>query len=1088
MSYTARAARILVILVTYLLPVPGAEAESHCQLMAGRLVSLQGQAQVLGNGETIWQQVGQNSHFCPGDMLRVSEGGRVAVLLANQAVVRIDQNSTLKFGQAEAKKSSFMELLQGILHIFSHRRNSLNISTPYVNGAVEGTEFLVQSDTGSSTITVFEGLVKASNKQGSLAVAGGQTVIAVKGTAPKYMEVVKPRDGAQWTLYYPRILDTSTLERTPGLSQYLQRASNNLAVGQVSQARQNIAAVLVQDPANSEALALLAIIEVVQNNREEALSLATSAVAANPKSAAANLALSYTQQALFDIAEALATLERAESFNPDNGEIKARLAELQLSVGDLDTAMQTAQAAVKLNPDIARAQAVLGFAHLSRTETAMARKAFDRAIALNPALPLARLGLGLAKIRQGNLAEGRTEIEIAAALDPDNSLIRSYLGKAYYEEKRESQARRQYQIAKKLDPADPTPWFYDALLKQSGNRPVEALQDLQQSIALNDNRAVYRSRLLLDSDIAARSVSLGRIYNDLGFNKLARVTAFRSVQKDPSNFSAHRFLSDSSSALPRHEIARTSELLQSQLLQPININPVQPQLAEGRVFNLEVSGPSVASFNEFNPLFLMNRTSLLANAVAGSNNLFGDELVLSGVHNNFSYSLGQLYYQTDGIRENNDQQNYIYNAFFQGMLSPTTSLLTEIRYGKQNYGDIYLNFDPSDYSSTLQQSDETKSIRLGARHDIKPKTTLLGTIILGRVDADATGIQRIPLTVDINNEADNVMAELQHIYQSEGFNIRSGAGFLSVDDTNVLTFTLPIVGSQENSSKIQHANLYSYGQVDLGSNLTATLGLSGDWLDNPVKDGNELNPKLGLTWQPAEGTLIRAAAFRNTTRNFFYGQTIEPTTVAGFNQFFDDFETSSAWTYGVGGDTSFADNWYAGLQLFHRDLDVPFSNVNPNGIVEQIEDNWQEDIGSAYLYWAPALYTTLGLEYSYENFYNDTFSGPQGTKNLTTHRLSPQLRFFHPTGISATARATFIDQQVEYFQTIFSLPEDSGQDSDQFWVVDLSVSYRLPQRYGIFTLEVRNLFDEQFNFLDTDPRNPEILQGQQIIGSLTLSF
>ena len=40
---------------------------------------------------------------------------------------------------------------------------------------------------------------------------------------------------------------------------------------------------------------------------------------------------------------------------------------------------------------------------------------------------------------------------------------------------------------------------------------MEALH-LQHAIELNDNRAVYRSRLLLDADLAARSASLGRIY------------------------------------------------------------------------------------------------------------------------------------------------------------------------------------------------------------------------------------------------------------------------------------------------------------------------------------------------------------------------------------------------------------------------------------------------------------------------------------------------------------------------------------------------------------------------------------------------
>jgi hypothetical protein len=78
-------------------------------------------------------------------------------------------------------------------------------------------------------------------------------------------------------------------------------------------------------------------------------------------------------------------------------------------------------------------------------------------------------------------------------------------------------------MAKELDPSDPTPFFYDAIRKQSINQPGEALRDLQESISLNDNRAIYRSRFLLDSDLAARSSSLGRIYSDLGFQQLALV-------------------------------------------------------------------------------------------------------------------------------------------------------------------------------------------------------------------------------------------------------------------------------------------------------------------------------------------------------------------------------------------------------------------------------------------------------------------------------------------------------------------------------------------------------------------------------------
>ena len=122
-------------------------------------------------------------------------------------------------------------------------------------------------------------------------------------------------------------------------------------------------------------------------------------------------------------------------------------------------------------------------------------------------------------------------------------------------------------------------------------------------------------RLLLDSDLAARSASLARIYTDLGFQDLALVEGWKSVNTDPADYSAHRFLSDSYSALPRHEIARVSELLQSQLLQPINITPVQPHLAESNLFILNGAGPSDLSFNEFNPLFNRNSYSLQVSGI-----------------------------------------------------------------------------------------------------------------------------------------------------------------------------------------------------------------------------------------------------------------------------------------------------------------------------------------------------------------------------------------------------------------------------------------------------------------------------------------
>ena len=60
--------------------------------------------------------------------------------------------------------------------------------------------------------------------------------------------------------------------------------------------------------------------------------------------------------------------------------------------------------------------------------------------------------------------------------------------------------------------------------------------------------------------------------------------------------------------------------------------------------------------------------------------------------------------------------------------------------------------------------------------------------------------------------------------------------------------------------------------------------------------------------------------------------------------------------------------------------------------------------------------------------------------------------------------------------------------SDEFWVVDAEVGYRLPRRYGLVALGVRNLLDEDFNFQETDPTQPTLERGRTLFASFTLAF
>ncbi len=662
----------------------GVALGQSCEQWGGKIVSVQGVVQVQKAGESKWMAVGLNATYCPGDMIRVLKNSRAAIVLSNETLFRLDQNTTVTFTGVEKEKTFLIDIFKGVTHFFSRHPRRLKVVTPFLNAAVEGTEFYVRVEKDQTFLSIFEGRVAASNKAGSLVLTGGQSAVAAAGKAPVLRVVVRPRDAVQWALYYLPVMYVPPGEAPkedmsdPRFLAY--RASQLLAVGRVDEAGVDIERALSLDPKYSDAFALQSIIAVVQNEKDKALGVAQKAIDTGPNSATARIAMSYARQAGFDLEGARASVEEAVKLDPNNALAWARLAELWSSFGRLGKALDAAKKAVELDPSLSRTQMVLGFAYLTQVKTTESKAAFEKAIELDQADPLSRLGLGLAKIRDGDLQAGGREIEIAASLDPNNSLVRSYLGKTYYEEKRTDLDGREYAIAKELDPNDPTPWFYDAIRKQTTNRPVEALHDLQKAIELNDNRAVYRSKLLLDSDEAARSASLARIYSDLGFQQRALVEGWQSVNTDPTNFSAHRFLADSYAVRPRHEIARVSELLQSQLLQPLNITPIQPRLAESNQFLISAGGPAGLSFNEFNPLFNRNRIAVQGSGLAGENDTYGGEGVVSGIYKKFSFSAGYTHFETDGWRDNADQNDDIANVFAQYELSYKTSIQAEYRY------------------------------------------------------------------------------------------------------------------------------------------------------------------------------------------------------------------------------------------------------------------------------------------------------------------------------------------------------------------------------------------------------------------------
>ncbi len=1070
-----------------------------------RIVSIQGRVLAKRHGEADWQPVRLDDTLFAGDRIRVEANSRAGIVLRNDAVIRLDQNTTLAFPEIEPQTNLILKLLKGAAQFFSRWPRRLTIATPFVNGVVEGTEFFVRVDDAQTQIDLFEGRIRAVNQLGELQLSKGQGALASANRAPRIRIVAHPRESVQWSLYYPPILAArpragidalresielynqgqaaAALDSMENIAQssrdsrfYTYRAGLLLNVGRVTQAREDIQQALLLHAANSEALALEAVIAVVQNRKDDAARAAQKAAQLNPRSAAAQIALSYAHQADFNLPAALQAARAATTHDPENGTAWARLAEMRLSTGELDKGVQAARKAAALDPHIAHAHTILGFAYLTRIKIQKAREAFTRAIALDSAAPLPRLGLGLSKIRTGNLEQGRAELEIAAGLDPGNALIRSYLGKAYFDEKRRPLDERQFEIAKTLDPNDPTPWFYDAIRKQTLNRPVEALHDLQKSIELNDNRAVYRSRLLLDEDLAVKGANLARIYEDLGFQQLALVGGFKSLNTDPASHSTHRFLADAYAALPRHEIARVSELLQSQLLQPISITPVQPHLAESKLFILNGAGPSTLSLNEYTPMFNRNRLALQASGLAGGNSTVGDEIVQSGIWGRYSYSLGQFHYETDGFRQNNDQQQDLYNVFVQMSLSPKTSIQAEYRRKDIERGDLELRFDPDNYYPSFRHKEKIDTIRFGLKEKFSPHSTLLASVIYQKEDnIDSSSFFKS------DSEIEALLFEVRHIFNYQPIQLSIGGGYFKSDLKLVDTYYLPALYIDPSGDESKHSNLYIYSSINYPGAITWSIGASGDFVEGEIDDRDQFNPKLGMNWDLSSNTTLRTCLFRTMQRSLVSSQTIEPVQVAGFNQFFEDGLGTDAWNYGMGIDQKTSAAVYSGIELMNRRLDVPYSLTDPD-----LYSDWDEILIRAYINWIVLSNLTLSVELHYELFERDhDFVGSNSVARLETYKLPFGINYFHHTDLSFRLKTTYVDQSGEFGNPVF---EDLVSDSDQFWVVDASVRYQLPKRLGYLTIEAKNILNASFKFQDTDPANPQIFPEPYLFARLEFVF
>jgi hypothetical protein len=486
---------------------------------------------------------------------------------------------------------------------------------------------------------------------------------------------------------------------------------------------------------------------------------------------------------------------------------------------------------------------------------------------------------------------------------------------------------------------------------------------------------------------------------------------------------------------------------------------------------------------------------LQVSGLGGEQNTWAGEGVLAGLYKNVSFSLGGSHFTTDGFRKNADQLDNLANAFVQLELSPQTSLLAEYRYRKTERGDLRLRFFPDDFFPGERNEAEKHTIRLGGRHAFSPGSIILGSF--SYQDANTSLRDDQPPEPELRF-LENLTpqkafgAELQHLFRSQYFNLTSGAGYFHIDgniqSTRGLLELPPRDVSTTVNTQVRHVNAYAYGYINLLKDVTFTLGASVDSLsgDFPGDDTTQFNPKFGVTWNPFAATTVRAAVFRTLTRTLITQQTLEPTQVAGFNQFFDDGNFVKTWRYGGAIDQKFSRDVFGGVEVARRNLKVPFLDFGANPENPPTgEADWSEDLGRAYLFWMPHPRLALRAEYLFERFKRDE-QRPDGLTELNSHRVPLGISIFHPSGVSASVMATYFNQKGD-----FTGATDTNFRSghDEFWTIDAAINYRLPKRWGFITVGATNLFDTEFKFFEADlNNNPSIHPVRTFFARVTLAW
>jgi tetratricopeptide (TPR) repeat protein len=854
----------------------------------------------------------------------------------------------------------------------------------------------------------------------------------------------------------------------------IQRAFLKLKSGYIKESYQELLAVTQQYPENHLGWSLTALTLLVLGEKQQALEAAERGVILAPHAPNAMIILAYAYQANFELKKAMDANRMALDLDEKNLTAMLNLARLQFGTDDIDEAWQTIEAAFRVNPESGAVHSLRGFLRLARLKTDEAITSFNEAVRLNPGQSEPYLGLGIALMRKGDVETAMEAITTAVLLNPRRSIYLSYWAKMLYQLRRFEQALDILTLAREMDPRDPTPELYRAIILYDLNRPSESIEALNSAINLNENRAVYRSRFLLDQDLAVKNVNLSILYNQLGLSAWATNKAMASIKQDYTNFAGHLFLGGALNETGTRTTPAGSELLLARILQPANINTLN-------------------RFNEYTSFFERPSLNGIIGGSVGNRRTKGGNVIAYGAHPaiNTAFDIGAFYDSTDGWRETNSGRFKSIGGIFKMDPTPRDSISFSPRFLTLEENDAaYPRYEYDSPPDPYDRNDiKTWKLEFGYHHHFSPCSDFLlfltwveddGLISNHELEEDVFGISGLTYENlwDADFKKPFYQAQLQQLYRIGDHQLIGGVLFyrrkndVQSDIHEFFKFNGTTIQSSSSSSlksvpqSLQSAYIQDIWQI--GPQVIVEAAAYYERMKNSNQfsglewDLNEFNPRFGLIWTPSNSDTIRLAGFRYLLP--FTTNRIDPMDIAGVPIFRNAQEGSVA----KEADLVWEHEWSRGLlstNLFYLARDF-----------SQVDLTWHSRVKGAEIILNQLLFSGLGLSagYAYADVEDENL--PEADRN--DHLVKAALTYLHHSGFSASLAQTFRYEDLK----------DSERNNENIWITDMAIGYELPGKRGQARLEIFNIFDQKFNWVTDFFTLQGRVPAREILFSFSLNF